>query len=302
MKQRRLFLEALICALLFVDPAFGQTLNLKRIAANYLIEASGPPGESANLQVSSNLRLWLDVRENIEPNFNYSLDLSRAEGLYFRLVPTPEPAPQIRFMMIGDSMSSDCCGWGGAMPRFFKENATVINYSQPWTSSRVFLTSAEMDKMLLVQPNYVLMQFGYSDGGPDPNRHSTPSEFADNMRTLAQTVRGFNGIPIFITLHAARSWQQGKLIDSDHPYNLITKQVAAELNVQVIDLYKSSHALFSKLGEAGCAFMLYNPNSPDDVLHVSPMGAAWVSQLIATELPPELGPYLTQVFEALPRP
>ena len=49
-------------------------------------------------------------------------------------------------------MTSDCCGWGGGIYGYFKPNATVINYATAWASSKVFVRSAEWDKMLVVKP------------------------------------------------------------------------------------------------------------------------------------------------------
>jgi lysophospholipase L1-like esterase len=189
------------------------------------------------------------------------------------------------------------------MPNYFKPNATVINYAQPWTSSKIFLQSEELDKMLLIKPDYVLMEFGYSDYTPDPDRGSTAQEFADNLRQIIQIVRGFNGTPILITLHADRQWDAtGKLIPYENPYNAITRQIAAEQHTPLIDLYKLSVELFNKLGQSGCAFMTWDPSNPADGMHVSSLGAVYISQLVSKSLPDNLGPYLLGVLDPPPKP
>jgi lysophospholipase L1-like esterase len=291
-----------ICAAFSVSATFGQSLSIARKADNnFWVEATAPAGSPSVIQASANLHLWIDTHDVAE-QASFVLDHSYASSRYYRLVATPPEQPPIRVMTLGDSMVADCCGWGVGMPAYFKANALVLNYAQAWMSSKVFFQSAEYEKMLLVKPNYVLMQFAYSDNNSDPDRGSTAVEFADNLRTLVQTIRGFNGIPILLTLHATRAWDaNGNLIPSDHPYNAITKQVAAELKTPLIDLYKITFDLYSKLGPSGCAFMRWDPQ-PEDGLHVSPAGALYVSQVIAQYLPDDLGPYMVGVLDPPPIP
>jgi lysophospholipase L1-like esterase len=295
----------LISAVAWTNGVFGQSISVVRGADNkYSVQAIAPAGEAFTLQSSENLHLWIDITNDVSAQYSAPLGGGDFPTRFYRLIPTPPEPEAIRVALLGDSMVSDCCGWGQGMYGFFNDKALVLNYSQPWTSTKVFLQSAEYDKMMLVKPQYVLMQFGYSDGGiGDPDRYSNAEEFTANLRTLAQTIRGFNGIPIFITLHANRYWDaQGNLIPSDHGYNIINKQVAAEFNAPLIDLYRSSFDLFTKLGREGCAFMHWQYGSPEDGLHFSPEGAVYASQLIVRALPDELGPYLTRVFDPLPRP
>ena len=277
-------------------------LSIKKAEATYAIEAKSPVGTPHNLQTSADMRLWVDVAEDLPETYSYSFNATGATQRYFRVIPKTE-APPIRVMIIGDSMSADCCGWGAGMYRYFK-NATVINYAAPWTSTKVFLQSSEMEKMLLVKPNYVLMQFAWSDGGVgDVDRLTTLEEFEANLRTLVDTVRGFTGVPMFVTLQAARAWDNnGKLIYSDHPRNAIIRRLAAELNAPLIDVYKITFDLFTELGPTGAQFFHWTPGGPEDVMHISYFGALWTSRLMAQEFPPALGPYLTSIFDPPPSP
>ena len=293
----------LISLLLCANATLGQSLSIKKVDANYLIEASAPADNPGVLQASQDLRLWVDIREDVQASYSFALDEAGVTGRYFRLIPKPPDPPPIRVMVIGDSMSADCCGWGGGLYSYFKPNATIVNYSQPWTSTKVFLHSAELDKMLLIKPDYVLIQFAWSDGGPGEDRGVPPPEFLENLRTIVNTIRGFDGTPILVTLHAARNWDpQGSLVYSDHPFNALTKQVAAELNTPLIDLYEITFALLTELGPSGSAFMRWEFGGPDDVMHLSPLGAVYVSRLLSHALPESLGPYLTRIFDQPPKP
>jgi lysophospholipase L1-like esterase len=295
-----------LCAILSVSAVFSQSLSIGRKPdASVSLQAGPAAGESATLQVSENLRLWIDVTNDVPDQYTLPVDTSYGALRYYRLAPTPPEAPPVRIMTLGDSMVADCCGWGSRLEFFLKPNALLLNYAQAWTSTKVFLQSPEYDKMLLVKPNYVLMEFGYSDGAVDPSgdRGSTPEEFEQNLRTLVETIRGFNGVPILMTLHANRAWDSsGKLIPSDHGYNVITKRVAAELGAPLIDLYKITFDLFTQLGKDGCAFMYLDPANPADGMHVSPLGGIYLSQQIARFLPEAVGPYLTRVLDAPPKP
>ncbi len=152
--------------------------------------------------------------------------------------------------------------------------------------------------MMLIQPNYVLIQFAWSDGAS-----VSQDDFAANLRNIVQIIRGFNGIPVLITLHAARVWDaQGKLDPWEHPYNVQIRQVSAELNTPLIDLYQITRVLFTELGPTGAAFMHFDPFPPDDVMHVSPLGAVYVSRVLTHYLPDSLGPYLTGIFDPPPKP
>jgi lysophospholipase L1-like esterase len=300
----------LLCAALHISAAFGQSLSIIRKAqTNYWIDASAPQDNSYALQASGNLHLWVGIQDPVQGQYSSQFDGTGVSQRYFRLTPSAPAAPPIRVLLIGDSMTADCCGWGAGIYGYFKPNATVVNYATAWASTKVFLKSAEMDKMLLIKPDYVLMQYGFMDmsWGADaaPDTYTTDQEFADNLRAIVQIVRGFNGVPILITLHAARIFDaNGQVIPQPQwqERNDVTKAVAAELQTPLIDLYQLTTDLFNRLGPSGTAFMHWAGGAPGDVMHLSPLGAQYVSQLIVNALPDSFGPYLTGIFDPPPKP
>ena len=122
------------------------------------LEASAPATNPHTLQASGNLHLWIDLRNELQETYSFPLDSAGVSPRYFRLIPSTPPAPPIRVVIIGDSMAADCCGWGQGIYGYFKPNATVVNYAMPWTSTKVFLQSAEMEKMLLKRKNLWLLR------------------------------------------------------------------------------------------------------------------------------------------------
>jgi lysophospholipase L1-like esterase len=291
----------ILVAALSPSGVLGQSLSIIKKGENsYSIEASVPANDPHTLQTSENLELWIDVQQNVPANYSLTVETSGTPKRYYRLISTPPPPPPIRVLIISDSMASDCCGWGGGIYGYFKPEATVVNYAMAWAGTRVFLQSAELEKMLLIKPDYVLMQYGFIDGGTDPDRSTPLPEFADNLRTIVEKVRSFNGVPIMMTLHAARLWDEnGKIIPAFEERNEVTRQLSVELKTPLIDLYKITLPIFTELGPTGVAFMEY---APGDFMHFSPAGAKYVARLVANALPPSLAPYLTNVLEPPPTP
>jgi lysophospholipase L1-like esterase len=297
------FTALLICAVLTASAALGQSLSIvKKGESNYWIEASAPANTPYALQASENLHLWADIRSEVQGSYSRQLTNAGVSHRYFRLI-SPPSVPPIRVLIISDSMASDCCGWGGGIYGYFKPNATVVNYAMAWASTKIFLQSAEMEQMLLLKPDYVLMQYGYIDGGLDPDRSTSLQEFGKNLRTIAQKIRDFNGTPILISLHASRLWDEnGKLIPGGQSFNNMERQVAAEFDAPFIDLYQITVDLFSKLGPDGTEFMRFKDFGPGDFMHFSPLGAQYISRLIVNALPDNLGPYLIDIFDPPPVP
>jgi lysophospholipase L1-like esterase len=305
----RTFLTVLLVyAALAGREALGQTLSIsKQGDTNYWLQATALASDPHSLQASDNLHLWADVVSVVQGHYSYQLDGAAVSQRYFRLPPTPPEAPPIRVMFLGDSMASDCCGWGQGMYGYFKPNATIINYATAGASTKSFLRSAEYDKMVLVKPDYVLIQFGNVDQawGPDlaPDYYTTPAEFAENLRTISKIVRGWNGVPILVTVHSARIWDaDGKIIPSFQERNAVTKQVAKEIQAPLVDLNELSRVLFNELGPS-CEAWMHHPDFPaNDLLHMSPLGAKYVAQRLVNALPDSFGPYLIGLFDPPPKP
>ena len=294
----------LIFAGLATGTSRGQSLSIiKKGESNFWIQASAPAADPYTLQASANLHLWADIHDPVQGDYSNQLGGMSASQRYFRLVPSSPPGDPIIVVMIGDSMTADCCGWGQGMYEYFKPNATLVNYAMPATSTKVFLQSAERDEMLLVKPDYVLIQFGYSDQvyAADTNINTTLQEFGDNLRTIVQSVRDFGGVPILVTLHAGRYWDaNGQLTPTWQERNAVTREVAAELQTPLVDLYQLSVELFNQLGPSGTAFMQWAPGGPTDGMHMSPAGAVVIARLVVNALPDNFGPYLTGIFDPPP--
>ena len=297
-------LITLITGIVFIGASQAQSLTVKKTSGNFVIEATAPADNPHNLQASENWLLWVDVQEGITGPVTLPLNTTSAVQRVYRLISTPPEPEPIRVMYLGDSMGSDCCGWGRGTYQYFKSSATVINYSIPSTSTKVFLASQEKENMLLIKPDYVLINYGFVDGGTSTNVSTPLEEFEANLRTIVQMVRSFNGVPIMVTVHVGRLWDaQGKIIVNPTMEfrNQITRRLATELRLPIVDLHKLTLDYFNELGSERTVFMNL-PGFPGDNVHFSELGAQHVARLLLSNLPGRFGPYLTGIFERPPIP
>jgi lysophospholipase L1-like esterase len=280
----------------------GQSVSISKQSTNFILLASPPPGAPHTLQATENFHLWIDVTNDLTDPFALLLEYPRVSSRFFRLTPSAPEAPPIRIMASGDSLIADCCGWGAGFYNYLKPNATFINYASPGRGSASALTNSAdptLQAMLLIKPDYVFFEYGVLDQGSGVS----PEQFEANLRTLINIVRGFNGVPVFFTVQSYRQWDSAGNPDPwDHPFNPITRRVAAEMKTPLIDLHQITTDLYKKLGPTGSEFMIWT-GIPNDIIHFSPVGAVWVSQLIAKTLPDSFGPYLSEnLFDPPPNP
>jgi lysophospholipase L1-like esterase len=291
----------LCCIASFADAVLGQSLSINRKGENEVwIEASTPPDTRYSLQASGNLHLWADLHDEVQGQLSHRLDNAGVSQCFFRLTPWRPLAPPIRLVLLGDSTASDCCGWGQGLYNYFKPSVRFVNYAMPWFSTKLFLQSAEMDKLLVVRPDFVLVQFGFVDTAFwDSDRGTTLEEYRANLQIIIQTILGFEGIPILITPHAARRFDdQGKVIPWLVDRCAVVKAVAAELQTHLIDLNQLTTDLYNQLGDSESKYMDWN----NDQVHFSPEGAQVISRLVVHALPDSLGPYLVGIFDPPSKP
>jgi lysophospholipase L1-like esterase len=287
------------CAALLMSAAFGQSLSLTKVDRQYRINASAPAENPGALQATEDFRLWVDVTNQVSDPMSLLLNYANVSSRFFRLIPASAEASPIRIIALGDSLITDDMGWGGGVYGYLKPNATFINWAYPGDSS-VTTIRFHLNTMSTVRPQYVFFEFGATDMA----QGVTEQQFEANLKTIVNGVRGFDGVPILVTVNCLRVFDaSGNFVPWDLPYNAITRRVAAEMNVTLIDLSKMLGELYSRLGPSGSEFMKFiDPRFPNDTTHFSPMGAVWVSQMILKTLP-SLGPYLNPtILDPPPNP
>lgn len=149
--------------------------------------------------------------------------------------------------------------------------------------------------MVVLKPDYVLVQFGLIDEfGELETQKTTIPEYTENLRTIVQIVREFDGTPILVTPPVQRYFDaRDKVIRVYPDRRAAILSLAAELGTWVIDLNQLTAELFDRLGSEGGAYIWY----ADNYLHFSDEGARVIAGLVVRALPASLGPYLVNVFD-----
>lgn len=206
--------------------------------------------------------------------------------------------PAIRIVMIGDStMASypnppadrpDLTGWGQVFHEFFGPEVTILNRALSGRSSKSFTAEGAWKKTLADKPNYVFIQFGHNDQPGKGDRATDPNgDFRDNLRRYIRETRQAGATPILVTPVARRTFRDGKAITTLTPYAEATIAVAREEQTVVIDLHRTSLALYEELGDAASAD--FSP-SVSDRTHFSRKGARAIAKLVAEELAKQTSP------------
>ena len=298
---------------LFADAALGQSLSVSRKGAGeFWIEGAAPADTPYVLQASGNLHLWVDLTNAVSGSLSYRIDGAGVTNRYFRLAPSTPPAPDITIVLVGDSTVADLAvnlggysGWGQGIYGYFKLNVRVVNLAQPGLSTKLFLLSDQNTSMLAIKADFVLVQFGLVE---DKTPVSSPTgvtyqEYADNLKTIVQSVRGFDGTPILVTPPVARVFDDKGEVSLSPTFQqraATVKDVAAQTQTYLIDLNQMSIDLFNALGDNGSAYL--GSGWPGDVNHYSDKGAQVIAQLVVNALPDNLGPYLVGIFNPPPKP
>jgi lysophospholipase L1-like esterase len=280
--------------------------------SEFWIKATAPQDARYVLQASANLHLWVDINDEVSGQSSNRFDNAGVTERYFRLIPWTPPPPPIILMLIGDSTVADLIsndnmfnGWGQGIHGYFKPDVRVVNLAYPCYSTTGFLASAEMQKMLLIKPDFVLVQFGMIDelgcsGDMSARYATTLKQYADNLQTIVQTIRGFNGTPVLITPPVPQRFDdQGRVIPLYQDRMAVVRSVAAELHTHLIDLNQLTTDLFNGLGRSESQYIWW---SAEDRYHFSALGAQVIARLVVNALPDSLGPYLTGILDQPPMP
>ncbi|MDD2618486.1 MAG: pectinesterase family protein [Bacteroidales bacterium] len=189
-------------------------------------------------------------------------------------------------------------GWGQVLGAYFDSRYVEIsNHAKNGRSSLSFrnegLWAPVYDN---IKPgDYVLIQFGHNDEKPSPDRHTEPgSTYNDQLRQYVQETRKKGGIPVLLTPMVRRKFDEnGQLIPSHGAYPQAVRDVAAELDVVLIDHTVLSRKLVQDLGpEASKDLFMWvppgtnpaHPQGKEDDTHLRAAGAKKMARLILNEI------------------
>ena len=199
-------------------------------------------------------------------------------------------------------------GWGQVFQDFFVPDslqafAHLLGDTRPITiddrakggrSTRTFFQEGRWSAVYkdLQVGDVVMMQFGHNDGSKNhPERYVDLQGYKEFLRLFVHQTREKGAIPILMTPVARNyPWKDGALQNVHGDYPQAVKEVAAELDVKLIDLNTLSMTYFSSKGQdyvtqhyfmnlpAG-KYAAY-PEGQKDNTHFQEAGARVIAQLV----------------------
>lgn len=184
-------------------------------------------------------------------------------------------------------------GWGQMLPLYLSDEVEVVNHAIGGRSTKTFISEGRWDK-LLSQVNagdYVFIQFGHNDASTRPERHTSYDDYRANLIRMISDVRAKGANPVLLTSVVMRTFQKGNLVDDRlKGYPVITRQVAKEYGVPMIDVNLKTRDFITMLGdEDSKAYYRWvepgvdhaKPNGLKDDTHMMEKGAKQVAFFVA---------------------
>jgi lysophospholipase L1-like esterase len=193
-------------------------------------------------------------------------------------------------------------GWGMPFAYFWDSTVTVVNRAKNGRSSKTFISEGLWKSITdeAGEGDYIFIQFGHNDESVDKKeRYSTPDTFKLNLLKFITDARSKKAIPVLITPVGRRKFDtSGQVMETHADYSRLTKEVAAQQKVILIDLDSSSQQLYQSFGKDGSKLLFLqlkpgeHPNYPagkEDNTHFNELGARLIAQqvleAIKTRLP-----------------
>lgn len=208
-----------------------------------------------------------------------------------------ESASVRRIWIAGDSTASPYgperaprTGWGQVFGSWFGPGIVVENRAQNGRSSRSYIEQGWFGQYAprIAPGDLLLVQFGHNDGKiDDPARYNEPgAAFRQWLTRYVEVARKAGATPVLVTPVARREFAGAEPFDTHGPYARTVRELAAELDVPLVDLGRRSMDLLRVLGpEASRAWFLRDAaTGDDDNTHFSTYGAQAMACLVADGL------------------
>jgi len=196
--------------------------------------------------------------------------------------------PPVRVVLVGDSTVNDEGGWGSGFRGWFGKGVEVVNLARNGRSSKSFRDEGLWAPAVAGKPDYIVIQFGHNDGpGKGADRETDPqTTFRENMTRYVAEARAAGAQPVLVTSIVRRVFTaEGKIKrDSLVPYVEAVRELAMELKVPLVDLYRETLAQAERLGPDGCAEIDARlPDGKRDSTHLGPRGREEIGRMAAQE-------------------
>jgi lysophospholipase L1-like esterase len=192
-----------------------------------------------------------------------------------------------------DSSRFPLTGWGMPFAQYFDSSVTIKNEARGGRSTRTFIAENRWQPIVndLSDGDYVFIQFGHNDEAKNyPDRYTTPEDYRNNLIKFVRESRDKKAVPVLITPVSRRKFDaSGNAVETHEVYSKIVREVAAQMNVPLIDLDEMSLKLFQQFGEKNSTLLFMqlepgeNPDYPSGVhdnTHFNAHGARHIAELV----------------------
>lgn len=184
-------------------------------------------------------------------------------------------------------------GWGEHLQQHFDPAAVRIeNHARNGRSTRTFISEGRWQALVeqLRPGDYVFIQFGHNDQSEDkPDRYTPPADYRANLIRFVTEVRAKEATPVLFTPVMRRRFDSaGAFYDVHGEYPDLVRAVAAEHDVALIDMHRSSERAIREAGVEGSKELFLHlapgesanyPEGLRDDTHFSPLGAERMARL-----------------------
>jgi lysophospholipase L1-like esterase len=191
---------------------------------------------------------------------------------------------------------SPLAGWGQMLQPFFQSNVAIANHSNSGKSTKSFIEENRLEPIsqAIGKGDYFLIHFGHNDAIDGP-RHTDPfTTFQTYLSKYAETARSREATPIFVTPVSKRRFSEaGTFIPTLPEYTEAVHELAGRLQVDVIDLNRSSAELYEQWGGEWTQRLFlwltpgehpHFPNGMKDNDHFNEYGALRIARLVVEEI------------------
>lgn len=186
-------------------------------------------------------------------------------------------------------------GWGQMISSFFSYDVIFKNHAIGGRSTKNFISEGRLDEVLrAIKPgDYFLIQFGHNDATISvPDRYAAPADYKNYLKTYINGAKQRGATPILVTPMGRRSFnaETGKFNVSFPEYVQAMKEVAQELDVDLVDLSTLSIAYYDSIGPAASLSVFLHvpagvygafPNGSADDTHFQEYGAIQIARLLS---------------------
>jgi lysophospholipase L1-like esterase len=186
-------------------------------------------------------------------------------------------------------------GWCQVFSAFVDQTVEIKNRAMNGRSTKSFITEGRWKAVLdsLQQGDYVFIQFGHNDEKiQDSTRYAEPfTSYRKNLERFVRETREKGATPILFTSIVRRKFVNGFLTDTHGDYPVAVRQVAADMNVPMVDLQLLTAGAVTALGdEVSKDIYLWTsptdkfPEGRKDDTHLKVEGANLIAKLAAQQL------------------